>query len=149
MFFALAAVRMKGMKLIQGTLSALAASAPANAEVCDKERPSWNPQDGPVSQFDDLALFFSGPMGLTVLAMAGACILLRKTWFTAIAVTFFIIIVGLLAITWFEDYRVKSAAVSEGCLTAPVLTGVTMVATSIFLALIQWAASQRSKTPIR
>ncbi|MFN7599429.1 MAG: hypothetical protein ACK5PT_22365, partial [Cereibacter sp.] len=67
------------MKLVQGTLIALAAPAPAIAEVCDKERPAWNPQDGPVSQLDDLGLFFSDPFGLAVLVMAIVCILLRRT----------------------------------------------------------------------
>jgi hypothetical protein len=148
MFRVVAAVRMKGMKLIQSTLMALAASAPAIAEVCDKERPAWNPQDGPVSQIDDLVLFFSAPLGLTVLVMAGTCILLRKTWFTVLVITFLFTVVALLTITWFEDNHVKSAAVSEGCLTTPVLTGLTLVAISVFLALLSRRASRATKKPI-
>jgi hypothetical protein len=145
-----AAVRMKGMKLIQSTVMALAASAPAIAiaEVCDKERPAWNPQDGPVSQLDNLAFFFSEPLGLIVLAMAGACILIRKTWFTALVITVFVIVVALLTIAWFEDYHVKSAAASEGCLTAPVLTGLTLVAISAFLAFVGRRASRATEKPI-
>jgi hypothetical protein len=34
------------MKHIESTLIVFAASAPAIAEVCDKERPAWNPQAG-------------------------------------------------------------------------------------------------------
>ena len=143
-----AAVRMKGIRLIQSTLMALAASAPAIAEVCDKERPAWNPQDGPVSQLDDLALFFSEPLGLTVLAMAGACILLRKPWFTALVIAVFVIVVALLMMAWFEDYHVKSAAAREGCLTAPVLTGLTLVAISVLLAFVGWRASRATGKPI-
>ena len=119
---------MTGLKLIQSTLIALAAPAPAIAEVCDKERPDWNLQDGPVSQLDDLGLFFSDPLGLTVLAMAGACILFRKTWFTALVITFLITVVALLTISWSEDYHIKSAAVSEGCMTTPVLTALPAAA---------------------
>lgn len=139
---------MTGRKLIRSTLIALAAPAPAIAEVCDKERPAWNPQDGPVSQLDDLGLFFSDPLGLTVLAMAGACILFRKTWFTALVITFLITVVALLTISWSEDYHVKSAAVSEGCRTAPVLTGLTLAAISVFLALAIREASRKSKKPV-
>ena len=143
-----AAVRMKRMKLIQSTLIALAAAAPAIAEVCDKERPAWNPKDGPVSQLDDLAVFFSEPLGLTVLVMVGACILLRKTWFMVLVITFLITVVALLTITWFENYHVKSAAVSEGCLTAPVLTGLSLVAISVFLGLVSRRASRAPVKPI-
>ena len=132
---------MTGMKLIRSTLIALAASAPAIAEVCDKERPAWSPQDGPVSPLDDLALFFSDPLGLTVLAMAGACMLFRKSWFTVLVVAFLITVVALLTITWFEDNSVKSAAVSEGCMTTPVLTGLTLVAIAVFLAFLGRRAS--------
>ncbi|MCA3436997.1 MAG: hypothetical protein INF48_06715 [Rhodobacter sp.] len=139
---------MTGRKLIRSTLIALAAPAPAIAEVCDKERPAWNPQDGPVSQLDDLGLFFSDPLGLTVLAMAGACILFRKTWFTALVITFLITVVALLTISWSEDYHVKSAAVSEGCLTTPVLTGLTLVAISVFLALLSRRTSRATERPI-
>ncbi|MFN7268994.1 MAG: hypothetical protein ACK5UA_08390 [Cereibacter sp.] len=136
------------MKLIQSTLSALAAPAAAIAEVCDKERPAWNPQDGPVSQLDDLGLFFSDPFGLAVLVMAIVCILLRRTWFTVLVITFLITVVALLTITWFEDFHVKSAAVSEGCLTTPVLTGLTLVAISVFLALLSRRTSRATERPI-
>ncbi|MCA3443686.1 MAG: hypothetical protein INF52_10010 [Rhodobacter sp.] len=136
------------MKLVQGTLIALAAPAPAIAEVCDKERPAWNPQDGPVSPLGDLAVFFSEPLGLTVLAMAGACSLLRKTWFTVLVITFLITVVALLTIIWLEDYHIKSTAVSEGCLTAPVLTGLTLVALSVFLAFASRRAARATETPI-
>ena len=136
------------MKLFQGTLIALAAPAPAIAEVCDKERPAWSPQDGPVSPLGDLAVFFSDPLGLTVLAMAAACSLLRKTWFTVLVITFLITVVALLTITWLEDYHIKSAAVSEGCLTSPVLTGLTLVALSVFLAFASRRAARATRKPI-
>ena len=139
---------MKGMKHIQSALIAITASTPAIAEVCDKVRPAWNPEDGPVSQIDDLVLFFSEPVGLGTWVLVGVCIFLRRTWFTLLVITVMITIVALLTKTWFEEDYISAFAVSEGCLTAPVLTGITLVAISIFLALVQWGASQRSKNPI-
>lgn len=48
---------------------ALLAPMPAMAEVCDKLRPDWTPDDGPVGWLAETALIFTSPPGLVLLAL--------------------------------------------------------------------------------
>ena len=124
---------------------AMTASTPAAAEVCDKVRPAWNPADGPVTQFEDLALFFFEPFGLIVLGLAGAAVFLRKIWFTIFAVTLLVAIIALNISTWVEADDVTNFAISEGCIAAPVLTTITLVAICAIISVTTWHSSRRRR----
>lgn len=86
---------------------AMTASTPVAAEVCDKVRPAWNPANGPVTQFEDLALFLTEPIGLIVLGLAVATVFLRKIWFTVFVVTLLVAIIALNISTWVEADGLK------------------------------------------
>ena len=124
---------------------AMTASTPAAAEVCDKVRPAWNPADGPVTQFEDLALFFIEPLGLIVLVLAIAAVLLRKIWFTVFVVTLLVAIIALNISTWVEADDVTNFALSEGCIAAPVLTTTTLVAICAIISVATWHSSRRRR----
>lgn len=121
------------------------ASTPAVAEVCDKVRPAWKPADGPVTQFGDLALFFFEPLGLIVLVFAIAAVLLRKIWFTVFVVTLLVAIIALNISTWVEADDVTNFAISEGCIAAPVLTTITLVAICAIISVATWHSSRRRR----
>ncbi|WP_299734018.1 hypothetical protein [uncultured Tateyamaria sp.] len=123
----------------------MTASTPAAAEVCDKVRPAWNPADGPVTQFDDLALFFIEPLGLIVLVLAIAAVLLRKIWFTVFVVTLLVATIALNISTWVEADDVTNFALSEGCIAAPVLTTTTLVAICAIFSVATWHSSRRRR----
>ncbi len=114
------------------------ASTPVAAEVCDKIRPAWNPKNGPVNQIEDLALYFVEPLGLIVLALSIAAVLLRKTWLTALVVFLLVATVALNISTWREADNVTTSAFIEGCITAPVLTTVILIAIATIISVITW-----------
>ncbi len=124
------------------------ASTPAVAEVCDKVRPAWNPADGPVTQFEDLALFFFEPLGLIVLVCAIAAVLLRKIWLTVFVVTLLVAIIALNISTWLEADDVTNFAISEGCIAAPVLTTITLGAICALISVATWHSLRRRRQAV-
>ncbi|MDX8355656.1 hypothetical protein SLH47_25130 [Cognatiyoonia sp. IB215182] len=124
------------------------ASTPAVAEVCDKVRPAWNPANGPINQFEDLALFFIEPLGLIVLVLTIAAILLRKIWLTAIVVALLFAVTALNISTWIEADDVTNFAISEGCIAAPVLTTITLIAICAIILTNTWRSSRRRKQAV-
>ena len=90
------------------------ASTPAAAEVCDKVRPAWNPADGPIRQFEDLALFFTEPLGLIVFVLTIAAVLFRKIWLTVIVVALMVAIIALNISTWLEADDITNFAIKDG-----------------------------------
>ena len=127
---------------------AMIASTPAVADVCDKVRPAWNPADGPINQFEDLALLFIEPLGLIVFALTIGAVFFRKIWLTAIVVTLLIAIVALNISTWIEADDVTNFAISEGCIAAPVLTTITLVAICAIISVTTWQSSRRRKRAV-
>lgn len=124
------------------------ASTPAVAEVCDKVRPAWNPANGPVTQFEDLALFLTEPIGLIVLGLAVAAVFLRKIWLTVFVVTLLVAIIALNISTWVEADDVTNFAISEGCIAAPVLTTITLVAICVIISVSTWHNSRRRRQAV-
>ena len=118
---------------------------PAAAEVCDKVRPAWNPADGQINQFEDLTLFFIEPLGLIVFVLALAAALLRKIWITAISVALLCAVIALKIRTWIEADDVTNFAITEGCITAPVLTTITLIAICASIVTATWRSSRLRK----
>lgn len=122
----------------------IAPSTPAWAEVCDKVRPKWDPEDGPVSQMGDLALFVLEPTGLVLLILVIAAGVLRIRWVTAIVVTLLVAIVALDVSAWVvEPSDVIKSALSEGCVTMPVLRPIALFAAGFALAVATWRRARR------
>jgi hypothetical protein len=65
--------------LLAATL--FSATAPAAlAEVCDKERPSWNPADGPVGAWGEMVANLLSVPGLVVLTIAILAHFSKSMW---------------------------------------------------------------------
>lgn len=107
----------------------------AAAEVCDKVRPAWNPQNGSVGQVQDLFLSLTEPTGIIVVVVTAIVLLVRKRRLTITASSIIGIIVLLDIARWsgLGDQMI-AIAYDEGCLTPPILTN-TVFAT-IFLAML-------------
>ena len=136
------------MNRTMASLVCLFTSTPAAAEVCDKVRPAWTPQDGPVGQLDDLALFLFEPIGLIAIGLAVGALLLRSAWFSAVAIVILMLMAALNVSTWREADDVTRFAISEGCMTAPYLTTIVMIAMAASIVTLTWIKpSDRSKSP--
>ena len=139
------------MKLTLGALIGGLLPTGAIAEVCDKERPDWNPSDGPVGPFEDVVLFVVTPFGLILLALAVASVLVRHTWLTALTTVIMTAVLALLWSEWREADEVKMASIAEGCRAAasPILIGVVLVTLAMIPAVATWRSprSRRKSAP--
>lgn len=91
--------------------------APALAEVCDTERPSWD--GSPVSAIDEaIALFSSPPVFLLLLATVIAIRFRLKKMAPGVAVLW-TIAVSMVAMPTTNSIRL--AGITEGCIGSPTL----------------------------
>ena len=136
------------MNRTMAVLVCLITSTPAAAEVCDKVRPACTPQDGPVGQLDDLALFLFEPIGLIAIGLTVGALLLRSAWFSTVAIVILILMVALTVSTWSEADDVIRFAINEGCMTAPYLTTIILIAMAASIVTLTWIIPlDRSKSP--
>jgi hypothetical protein len=118
-------MRSKAASAIATAIAASVAPAfPALAEVCDKERPGWDPGDGPVGQlgetFGILGGMLSTAPGIALLAFLLLPLVWPNRWLCLLAATFAGLFTYALAADWWED-PVAHFAIIEGCRAAPIL----------------------------
>ncbi|WP_162894086.1 hypothetical protein [Phaeobacter sp. LSS9] len=98
--------------------------AAATAEVCDKARPYWHPDDGgPATAWDELINLSTLPVSLALLALAGIALATRNRPTFVIAAVLWAGIAFVVAVDRYEnalDY-VEAYALAEGCLGPPHL----------------------------
>lgn len=102
-------------------LSLLASST--MAEVCDKERPRWDPASGPASMLDEFFALILNPFVLGMLCLTAVAILSKwriPKWILAVVWLSLSILIGidhygpvLNDVRWF--------AMQEGCIGSPLL----------------------------
>ena len=118
--------------------------ATAFAEVCDKERPFWNPTDGPATAWGELIGLSVMPVslilfGLTVIALA----IRKRLLFAATGVLW-----GLCAIYNAANYHgvtmddVRYYAIKEGCIGPPDL----FIALAIAICALMTYGALRPRT---
>ena len=122
--------------LILSTLPGL-----AWAEVCDKERPDWIPENGPATGLDELLFLFMSLPGLGILgALTLAALTAQKRYFATAAVFSLVIGVGYYLNSISPD-DITRAAIAEGCVgpqTLPVLACVIIGVTSVVFLAVLW-----------
>lgn len=125
------------MKFLLVSLFLLLSATPSFAEVCDKERPSWIPSDGPVSQFEHLISFLTTPSGVISIVLIIAALFFRNLWLSTFsALMLWMFAAGYLEIWfWWRD-PVVLAAYREGCIGAPFLTTVLLISTAVGIVVI-------------
>ncbi|MEM8592273.1 MAG: hypothetical protein AAGF13_07070 [Pseudomonadota bacterium] len=106
----------------------LALATPAIAQVCDTERPNWNPTAGPASTLDELAQFMIEPLGLAVLALGLLAVSVQWRWLTALAGVSACVALALIVIDFVIPDAIKLAAMEEGCIGPPYMTLIFLAA---------------------
>ena len=91
---------------------------------------------------------FIEPLGLIVFMLAFAAALLRKIWITAIIVALLCAVIALNISTWIEADDVTNFAISEGCITAPVLTTITLMAICAIIVTATWRSLRLRKRAV-
>jgi len=122
------------MKRILITILMLLTASPAFAEVCDKERPRWDPKSGSVNPFEELYFFFTSPVGIGLIIMIVATLYFRKRWLSIISAALILLIAAITAANWFwlgDD--ILNAAYREGCRASPLVTIGVLALLSIWL----------------
>ena len=111
-------------------------AGPAFAEVCDKVRPNWNPSNGRVNQLQELYYFFSGPLGVSVIALFFLAFLIKRTWLSFLVSLVLVFIAGLIVENWFwpED-GVTRGAHFEGCIANPLITSLVVIVLGVLAAI--------------
>ncbi len=111
------------MKLtVYGTI-ALIAGSPAFAEVCDKVRPSWDPNSGSINRFEELYFFFTSPLGVGLVFLIAVTLYLNHRRLSILCAGVVLLTSVLTAAVWFwlgEDIIYE--AFEEGCRAEPYLT---------------------------
>ena len=117
------------------TLVVLVAASPAFAEVCDKERPRWNPADGRVNVFEELYFFLTSPVGIGLIALIATTLYFRKRWLSFLCAGLVFTIATITTLNWFWlGDSIITAAFNEGCRTSPIVTIGVLVLLSAWLA---------------
>lgn len=112
----------------------MVAASPAFAEVCDKERPSWNPADGRVNTFEELYFFFISPVGIGLAILISATLYFRKRWLSFLCAGLIFTVAAITALNWFWlGDSIITAAYREGCRAPPIITIGVLVLLSIWL----------------
>lgn len=122
------------MKRILFTILMLLTASPAFAEVCDKERPRWDPSSGSINQFEELYFFFTSPFGIGLLFLIAATLYVKKRWLSIFCAALVFLIATLTAAGWFwlgDD--IIHAAHQEGCRAPPLVTIGVLALLSIWL----------------
>lgn len=113
----------------------LVMTSPAFAEVCDKERPRWNPADGRVNAFEKLYFFLISPVGIGLVILIAATLYFRKRWLSFLCAGLVFTVAAITALNWFWlGDSIIAAAYKEGCRASPVVTVGVLVLLSIWLA---------------
>ena len=114
------------MKQVFYSIIVLFVASPAFAEVCDKERPSWDPGSGRINQLEELYYFFISPLGICLVLLIAVTLYVKKRWLPILCAALLLLIAALSVVGWFwlaDD--IIHAAHQEGCRAAPfVMIGV-------------------------
>lgn len=117
------------------TLVVLVTASPAFAEVCDKERPRWNPTDGRVNLFEEMYFFLTSPVGIGLIALIAATLYFRKRWLSLLCAALVFTVAAITVLNWFWlGDSIVTAAYKEGCRASPIVTVGVLVLLSAWLA---------------
>lgn len=106
------------------------------AEVCDKERPGWDPASGPVTQLDELLHVALSPLGLVAALIFVGALMLRRTWGYVGGTVALTAIAALIFAGWFDPTGITEAATREGCMALPALPIFAVL--TLALTLLWW-----------
>lgn len=100
----------------RGRLTALCAALPlpAFAEVCDKVRPDWTPEDGPVGALAEAGYVLTSPLGLVLVGLVAVVVIWPRRWLAVVVALPLLALAGLLFLA--RGAEVAGLAMQEGCI---------------------------------
>ncbi|MBE1296133.1 MAG: hypothetical protein GJ678_07805 [Rhodobacteraceae bacterium] len=118
--------------------------ASAWAEVCDKERPSWDPASGPATALDELIGLSTLPITIALFALAIFALISRSRFLKALSGFLW---GGLALIVSLDAYGpivddVRYYAIKEGCIGPPHL----FIALAIAICAVMTYGALRPRT---
>lgn len=127
-----------------GVTLLLSTTSPVFGEVCDKERPSWDPSDGPMTAFGEVYDFLFSPVGLAFLAITVGAIAFRSRVLSILGFTVSALFaLGVNAYHRFPDPTgISDFAIQEGCIGPPHLLIAFLIA---ICAVNLWNAVVRKR----
>ncbi len=101
------------------TLIILLFPSAAFAEVCDKEVPSWDVANGPVSQLEYAVGAATGLYGLMIVGLLVLGLVFKRLWLHLIGGVLGLLL--LLGLTSMLSDPIYAASIKEGCRASPYL----------------------------
>jgi hypothetical protein len=108
-------------------IAALALLVPqaAWAEVCDKTRPGWTLDQGPVTGGAETVYILASPIGLGLVAVMVLALVFPRPWLALLAALPALALAGLLVISRQSD--IAALAMKEGCIGSAIPAVVLLV----------------------
>ena len=122
-------------------IAALLVPQAAWAEVCDKTRPGWSLDEGPVTGGAETLYILTSPVGLGLLALIVLALVFPRRWLAVVAALPALALAGLLGISRQSD--VAAQAVAEGCIGS-ALPAVVLLVLAAALVLVRGFQTRRS-----
>lgn len=131
------------MGSVRGRLIALALLTPqaAWAEVCDKTRPGWTLDQGPVTGGAETLYILASPVGLGLVALMVLALVFPRRWLALLAALPALALAGLLGISRQSD--IAALAMKEGCIGSAI-PAVVLLVLAAALVLVRGFQARRS-----
>ena len=114
------------------TAMALLTPSLARADVCDKERPFWDPETGPATALDEALHFAASPLTIALLVATALAVRFKSAWGGLAVVCGWSGLVGLITFAPSMDLAsIRHAAIEEGCIGSPALFIALVAAISV------------------
>lgn len=129
---------------VRGRLIALAMLMPqaAWAEVCDKTRPGWTLDQGPVTGGAETLYILASPIGLGLVAMMVLALVFPRCWLALLAALPALALAGLLVISRQSD--MAALAMKEGCIGSAI-PAVVLLVLAAAVVLVRGFQARRAK----
>lgn len=129
---------------VRGRLIALALLVPeaARAEVCDKTRPGWTLDQGPVTGGAETLYILASPVGLGLVALIVLALVFPRRWLALLAALPALALAGLLVISRQSD--MAALAMTEGCIGSAT-PAVVLLVLAAAVVLVRGFQARRAK----
>jgi hypothetical protein len=95
------------------------------AEVCDKTRPGWTLDQGPVTGGTETLYILASPVGLGLVALIALALVFPRRWLALLAALPALALAGLLVVSRQSD--MAALAMEEGCIGSAIPAVVLLV----------------------
>ena len=122
--------------------AALMSPQAAWADVCDKTRPGWSLDQGPVTGGAETLYILASPVGLGLLALIVLALAFPRRWLAIVAALPALALAGLLVIS--RQSAMAALAMTEGCIGSAI-PAVVLLVLAAALVLVRGFQARRAK----